>query len=132
MQISLFSKIKSLLNYIFVITVVLVILLYVFSLIRNFFKLNSANSLVDEAKIRLEEEKLRQKQLTEKLELVSSEEYKKSMAKEKLGFVEEGEVVIILPDEETLKKLSPRKILPQKHVLPGANWKKWLRVFFDI
>jgi len=46
----------------------------------------------------------------------------------KLGLVKTGETVVILPDEDTLKKLAPQ---PQndEETLPDPNWKRWLNLF---
>jgi hypothetical protein len=43
--------------------------------------------------------------------------------------VKEGEVIVVLPDEDILRKLAP--LLPtEENTLPEPNWKKWEKLFF--
>ena len=40
----------------------------------------------------------------------------------------EGEIVVILPDPETVRKFAP-SIYTEEEPLPDPNWKKWLKLF---
>ncbi len=40
----------------------------------------------------------------------------------------EGEIIIVLPDEEILGTLAPN-LEEEEEALPDPNWKKWLKLF---
>src|SRR3990172_6863015 len=75
------------------------------------------------AKIEEENAKLRQQ-----VELIQGTDFIEKEVRNKLGLVREGEAVVVLPDEETLRKLAP-KTADEAEVLPDPNWKKWLKLF---
>lgn len=112
-------------QYVFIVVGVLLSLL----LIRNIFNLVSSQDKIRQsqekvAKLRDENERLRREK-----EQAQSPEFLEKIAREKLGLAREGETVVILPDEETLKKLAPQ---PSEDGLGEQfpNWKLWLRLFF--
>ena len=47
----------------------------------------------------------------------------------KLGLVKTGETVVVLPDDETLRKLAPR-VPTEEDFLPDPNYVKWMKLFF--
>jgi len=75
------------------------------------------------AKIRKENDKLQ-------ADLLESQtpEFVEKEIRNKLGFVKTGETVVVLPDAETLRKLTPQ---PQddEETLPDPNWRRWLKLF---
>lgn len=66
-----------------------------------------------------------EKQLSE----TESSQFVDKQLRDKLGFAKEGEVVIVLPEQNELKKLAPPKIIEEEYV-PQANWEKWKKLFF--
>lgn len=121
-------KRKRITNLIFLVILVALVV----SLIRNIVVLRQA----DES-IRLEQEKLTklEKEKAEKearLAEITGNLYIEKEVRDKLGYAYEDELVIVLPDDETLRKLSPRKSSETKGEELIPNWKKWFNLFFEI
>jgi cell division protein FtsB len=119
------SKLKSYSTYIGIGLVIL----FVISLIRNFSKIGGAKKRIEAAEERVERLKEENEEAKKRLAEVKGEEYIEKQLRDKLGLAKEGEIVIVLPDEETLRKIAPS--LPEEEdVLPDPTWKKWLKLFF--
>lgn len=98
------------------------------TLIRNILVISSANQKIEKVKKEIAEIESKNNLLQKQLEKTSREEYLEEQARNKLGLVREGEVVIVLPDEDTLRQFSPK--IPEEEVsLPDPTWKKWLNLF---
>lgn len=125
----LLTKIKSIfspyMRYLFIIFFVLLTL----SLARNVVRILKAGEKVEEAESRVEKLKKENEELKKRLDTVGSEEYIEKQLRDNLGLARQEEIVIVLPDEETLRALAPRTQSEQE-VLPDANWKKWMNLFF--
>ena len=67
--------------------------------------------------------------MQEKLDKVQSEEFIEKQLRDILGMVREGEIVIILPEDDIVRSFAP-KFEKEEEVLPDPNWKKWLKLFF--
>lgn len=107
----------------------IVSLILIFTISRNTFDLAKRGDSIEEAKKRVEELKQEQARLLSLREKVESEEFVEREAREKLGLAKPGEVVVVLPPEETLRRLAPKieeNDSPEK--LP--IWKRWVRMFF--
>jgi len=46
-----------------------------------------------------------------------------------LGLGKAGEAIVVLPDDDTLKKLAPQ-VTVEADTLPPPNWEKWEKLFF--
>lgn len=98
------------------------------TLVRNILVISSANQKIEKIKNEIADIESKNNHLKVQLEKTSREEFLEEQARNKLGLIREGEVVIVLPDEETLKQFSPK--IPEEEVsLPDPNWKKWLKLF---
>ena len=110
------------------IILLIIVVALTFSLVRSVLKTGGVASKIEraeEAVRKLEEGNV---QLNEELKLIESEEYAEKQLRDKLGLSREGEIVVILPEEEVLKKLAP-EIDEEEERLPDPNWKKWLNLF---
>lgn len=104
--------------------------LLVISLISNISRTRQMRSVIDEAQLSLMELQTKQQELQHELQLTEGDYFVEKEARNKLGLVKSNETVLVLPDEETLKKLSPIKDkVVDEYKLPDANWKKWLELF---
>ena len=125
---TLLTKLKALvspyLRYLFIIFFVLLTL----SLARNVVRILRAGQRVEEAQERVEKLKEENEELKKRLETVGSEEYIEKQLRDNLGLAKGEEIIIVLPDEETLRALAPRS-QEEQDVLPDANWKKWMKLF---
>lgn len=126
------NRFKSLFNKTWKIALGLVIISFMFSLFRDLYRFFSFGERLAESDRKIEELKIEQEGLQRKLRYMSSDGYKEIQIRDKLSLAREGEIVVVLPDEATLRKLSPRENLPQTQYEPKANWEKWRDVFFDI
>lgn len=106
-----------------------IIALLIISLMRNIAKTVAAQKRIQKEEARVESLRVENEKLRERLEKETSEAYIEKQMRDKLGLAKKGETIVILPDEETLKKLAP-VLLSEEDVLPDPNWKKWLNLFF--
>jgi hypothetical protein len=68
-------------------------------------------------------------ELGKRLAEVKSQDYIEKQLRDKLGLAKPGEIVVVMPDADTLRKLAPKPV-EEEAVLPDPTWKKWLRLFF--
>ncbi len=98
------------------------------SLLRNIKQISVANEKITDTQTRLEEIKNANNELKDTLAKIDSSTYQEQQLRDKLGFAKEGEIVLVLPDEETIRKYAPKEKV-EEEVLPDPNWKKWLNLF---
>lgn len=98
------------------------------SLVRNIVRISSANDKIMAARKKVEELEVQNKKLKEEVENVESDFFAQKTARDKLGLAKQGETVIVLPDEATLKKIAPGH-KEGEETLPDPHWKKWLDLF---
>jgi len=111
------------------ILVIFVLIVLAFSLTKNISRNIQAQKRVEEEKIKIEELKIENDNLMKEIDKVSSEVYIEKQLRDKLGLVKKGEYIVVLPDEETLRKLAP-KIRKEEDILPLPNYKKWINLFY--
>lgn len=119
------NSILKAINY----TVLLVSLILAFSLFQNIYQTTKAEERLESAQARLDILKVEQIKLKSELAEVLSQEYQEKQARDKLGLAKQGEIVLVLPEDEVLRTLSPRIEREQKLTLPDPNWKQWLNLF---
>jgi cell division protein FtsB len=118
-------KLKTYSNYI----LMAIFCLMLISLTRNIFKIRTVRDRLTETEGRIEKLKSENEVLGEKLDTFKSDEYIEKQLRDKLGLAKEEEIIIVLPDEETIRKFAP-KIEEEEGILPDPNWEKWLKLFF--
>jgi len=91
----------------------------------NILKLWGAGSRLSEAEQTLVEKEAENATLKARLEEVKSDEFVEREARDKLGMVREGEILVVLPQTEESSN-------PQAINLPddSTNWQKWMRLYF--
>ena len=118
------EKIRNYLGYL----IIFLFLLMAISLIRNILRISQAKGRVETAEERVSQLKEENERLQKELKNIESEAYVEFQAREKLGLAGEGEIVVVLPDEEVLRKIAP-KIYKEEETLPDPTWKKWIHLF---
>lgn len=103
--------------------------LFLLSLIRNISKIADAEKRISKAQERVEKLRKENEETERRLAEVKGEEYIEKQLRDKLGLAKEGDIVVVLPDEETLRKIAPG-IAEEEDVLPDPTWKKWLKLFY--
>lgn len=99
------------------------------SLVKSYQKGARTKAVIEREKERIEELKKENAKLEEDLLRVKSAEYVEKQLRDKLGLARTGEIVLVLPDAETLKKLAPR-LEEEEDILPDPPWRRWMNLFF--
>jgi cell division protein FtsB len=98
------------------------------SLLSGISRMKNVNSRIDREEEKVEKLKKENEDLQRELEFVQSEEYIEKQLRDNLGLAKEGETVVILPDEDIVRKFAPRND-KEEEILPDPNWKKWMKLF---
>lgn len=98
------------------------------SSLRSIKRIKEGDVLIEKTRVRLEKINQENQKLSEQLQITSSSEFLEKQMRDKLGLAKEGEIIIVLPEPEIVKKLAPT--LPQdEEVKLKPNWQKWLELF---
>lgn len=117
-------KLRKYLNY--------VIIFLCFSLMFSFFqslqRARNASLRVSTMQKRVEDLENRKQELEIRVNEAKSEEYVETQLRTKLGLAKENEIVIILPEDDVIRRFAPSKEVYVDE-LPDPNWKKWMKLF---
>jgi len=96
---------------------------------RNLVRLKQAQEALSEKEKTLVELRKENELAKKRLEEMSTNEYIEKQLRDNLMMQKEGEVIVVLPDEATLRSLAP--VIPQPEDEPGfkPNWRLWLEKF---
>jgi len=108
--------------------VVILFVMLGLSLLGNIRKISEADKKIKAKEAQVEKLRQENEEIKKRLEGVTSETYIEKQLRDSLGLSKEGEIVIVLPDKETLKSLAP-KLEEEENSLPDTNWKMWLKLF---
>lgn len=103
-------------------------LILIASLASNLIAIRRAGDKIEEAQERVNELEAEKSELEAQVEIVESEFYTELQLRDGLGLAKEGEIVVVLPEDELLRKLAP-KLPEDEERLPDPNWKKWMNLF---
>ena len=118
------AKMNKLVSWILILSFVGVL----FTVLRNIQSLSRNKLRILEAQERLEKLEKEHEELEEKERAVQSTEFKEEQIRDKLGLVKEGEIIVVLPDPEIVKKFTPLPdVSEESKTVP--NWKKWVELF---
>ncbi|CAN5294448.1 hypothetical protein BH10PAT1_BH10PAT1_7170 [soil metagenome] len=117
-------KIKSIIQ----VLILIIILILSLSLIKSISKIVGSNQKLVDASQKVQKLKEENAKLAKNLQEAESPQFVESQARDKLGLAKKGEIVVVLPDETTLRALAP-KMESEKPTLPDPVWKKWLKLF---
>lgn len=98
------------------------------SLLRNTSNIRKAGEVISEKRTEVEKIKNEKEELERSLEYAKSQEYLEKQLRDKLGLAQEGEVIVVLPPPEVLRRFAP-KHTAEEEVPPDPNWKKWVKLF---
>ena len=125
LTIKIKARLKTYSNIIFIV----VSLFMLVSLTRNIMKVREAKERLKEKEEYIEKIREGNKELRQKVATFKSEEFIEKQLRDKLGLAKEGETIVVLPDEETIRKFAPSDE-KEEEILPDPNWKKWLKLFY--
>jgi cell division protein FtsB len=123
------TKIKARLKTYSNLVLLAISLLMLVSLTRNIIKVREAKERLKEKEAYIEKIKGENEELSQKAKIFKSEEFIEKQLRDKLGLAKEGETIVVLPDEEIIKKFAPSDE-KEEEILPDPNWKKWFKLFF--
>lgn len=92
----------------------------IFSLAKDLLQVKKGFVRIEDAKNRLAEEEVANQMLKDKLGVVMTEEYKEKIIREQLNMQKVGEVVAVLPKNDSL--INKGEIIEEKTT---ENWEKW-------
>ncbi len=126
------ERLKAIIKNIKLITnilIIVVIILLSLSLLGSITRILGANQKLTQANNKILAAQKEQEDLKKKVAEAKSQEFIERQARDKLGLVKEGDIVVVLPDAQTLKLLAPTHE-KEENFLPDPNWKKWVKLFF--
>lgn len=121
-----FAKLKTISLGIYGLLVIAVFLS--FSLVRNIASYAKANQALKKEEALITELEKEVSALEGQVKLVNTQDFVEKVARDKLGLAKEGEIVVVLPEDEVLARLSPQ-IPDSEDFLPEPNWKRWVKLF---
>ena len=124
----MFKNNSAKLNILTNLFLLLIVFSLVISLLKSISKVNNASSKVDDAARKLAKLEGERIDLEEKLKEAESEFSIEKQIRDKLGLAKEGEIVLVLPPPDVLRKLAPADRI-EEETLPDPIWKKWARLF---
>jgi cell division protein FtsB len=107
----------------------LMIIILVISTVQNLTKVVRIKAEIEKERQKVEKMGQMNLDLERQLSEAQSVSFIEKQVRNRLGLVKDGETTVILPDEETVKKLAPQ-IKEEEDSLPDPNWKKWEKLFF--
>lgn len=77
----------------------------------------------------LDELRKENESIKNRLNEITSDRYIEKQLRDNLSMSKEGEIVVVLPEKETLMDLVPRKETKSSVEKSFPNWRKWLSYF---
>ena len=107
---------------------VLLLMIVGISVVRSISNYREASRQIKSEEKKLDSIAKENQNLREELEKVHSVGFIEKQLRDTLGLAKDGEIVLILPDEEVVKKFAP-EYDEEEETLPDPNWKQWLNLF---
>jgi len=107
---------------------VIVVFLFIVSLFQTSVKIRRMNDEVKSRENQLARLKNEEEELKEKYKEITSSEYMEKQLRNNLNLAKDNEIILVLPEDEILKKLVPPDTQETSYDM-RPNWKKWLDVF---
>lgn len=111
---------------------VVIATLVIWSLVKNLRAMSGLGERLAMAERDVEILAQKNQELNEAAATVGSSEFDDRYIREKLGLVQQGEAVVMIPEglvEEYLRETVEEDVLPDEE---KENWEKWLGLFFDF
>ncbi len=119
------SKIVNIMGLVGSIAIFMVL---VSSLVKSINRIKIGDSVIEKTKVKIEKAEVENQKLAEQLKITQSEEFMEKQLRDKLGLAREGEIILVLPEADIVRKLSPQ--IPEEiEEKPKPNWQKWMDLF---
>lgn len=107
---------------------VVVFLTLISSLFKSVTRIKVGNALIEKTKVKIEKSEAENQKLEEQLKITQSEEFMEKQLRNKMGLAKEGEIILVLPEADIVKRLSPQ-IPIEEDIKPKSNLQKWVELF---
>lgn len=107
---------------------VVLFLILISSFIKSVKRIRIGDSVIEKTKVKIEKVEAENLKLAEQLKIIQSDEYLEKQLRDKMGLAKEGEIILVLPEADIVRKLSPQ-IPIDEEIKPKPNWQKWLEMF---
>ena len=105
-----------------------IFMVLVSSLVKSINRIKIGDSVIEKTKVKIEKAEVENQKLAEQLKITQSEEFMEKQLRDKLGLAREGEIILVLPEADIVRKLSPQS--PEEiEEKPKPNWQKWMDLF---
>jgi len=98
------------------------------SLAKNLSRVRVGEAVVEKTRAKIEKAESENQKLSIEAEVTQRDAFIEKQFRDKMGLVREGEITVVLPEANIVKRLSPQ-ILEEEEVKPKPNWQKWLDLF---
>lgn len=99
------------------------------SLIQTIERVKRAEESVKDAEKIAEKLKEDNDRLEERLKAIDTPKFIEQQVRDRLGYSKEGEITLVVPEDEVLRSLAPKEESVEKK-LPPSNWEKWIERLF--
>lgn len=106
----------------------LIFMILISSLFKSINRIKVGNTVIEKTKAKIEKSEAENQKLSDQLKVIQSEEFMEKQLRDKLGLAKEGEIILVLPEADIVRKLSPQ-IPIEVEIKPKSNWQKWLELF---
>lgn len=107
---------------------VLIFMILISSLFKSINRIKVGNTVIEKTKAKIEKSEAENQKLSDQLKVIQSEEFMEKQLRDKLGLAKEGEIILVLPEADIVRKLSPQ-IPIEVEIKPKSNWQKWVELF---
>jgi cell division protein FtsB len=110
-------------------TILLLILVLALSVFKNVSRGMQIDRQIEAEKAKITKMQAENKKLEEELIKTQNQDFIEKEIRNKLGLGKSGEAIVVLPDDDLLRKLAPQTSI-ETDTLPDPNWMKWKKLFF--
>jgi cell division protein FtsB len=98
------------------------------SLVKSISRIKLGDSVVEKTKVKIEKSEAENQKLAEQLKITQSNEFLEKQLRDKMGLAKEGEIILVLPEADIVRKLAPQ-ISEEEEIKPKTNLEKWMELF---
>jgi cell division protein FtsB len=119
---------SKIVNIMGLIASVIVFFILASSLVKSLKRIQIGQSVVEKTQVKIDKANEENKRLAEQVQITQSEEFMEKQLRDKMGLAKEGEIILVLPEADIVRKLSPH-IPEEQEIKPKTNPQKWLELF---
>lgn len=98
------------------------------SLIKSLNRIKMGDAVIQKTKVKIESAEAENQKLADQLKVTQSQEFMEKQLRDKMGLAKEGEIVLVLPEADIVRKLAPQ-ISEEEEAKPKSNLEKWMELF---